>query len=129
LPRRRFVILEHDHPFLHWDLLLETDSLLTSWRLLQQPRTGRSVDAERLPDHRPLYLDYEGPVGKDRGSVKRIAAGTFEDVGQTTVGEADVGESHAANATRYLRLFDWPVADSAVLFEHADGTLIWQFSR
>ena len=31
--------------------------------------------AERLPDHRALYLDHEGPVSGGRGTVARVAAG------------------------------------------------------
>ncbi len=32
-------------------------------------------DAVRLPDHRRLYLDYEGPLTNNRGSVRRVASG------------------------------------------------------
>jgi hypothetical protein len=73
----RFVILEHDHPFLHWDLMLETGDVLRAWRLLEQPAVGRTIQAEALGDHRLLYLDYEGPVSGNRGSVHRWDAGTF----------------------------------------------------
>ena len=73
----RFVILEHDHPFLHWDLLLEDGDVLKSWRLLQAPETGVSVPAEHLPDHRLMYLDYEGPVSGNRGTVTRVAGGEY----------------------------------------------------
>jgi len=30
----------------------------------------------RLPDHRQLYLDYQGPISGDRGSVRRLNRGT-----------------------------------------------------
>jgi hypothetical protein len=30
---------------------------------------------EHLPDHRPEYLDYEGPVAGNRGRVRRLARG------------------------------------------------------
>jgi DNA polymerase Ligase (LigD) len=73
-----FVILEHDHPFLHWDLMLESGSALRSWRLLQRPEPGQAVAAEPLGDHRIFYLDYEGPVGGGRGTVVRWDSGTFE---------------------------------------------------
>jgi hypothetical protein len=76
--RRRFVILEHDHPFLHWDLLLEEECSARTWRLLRKPCLGESIAAEPLPDHRLMYLDYEGVVSGDRGSVKRFLAGTYE---------------------------------------------------
>ena len=36
----RFVILEHDHPHLHWDLMLEADGSLHAWRLACVPVVG-----------------------------------------------------------------------------------------
>src|SRR5207248_11451375 len=59
----RFAILEHDHPHRHWDLLLEAGPVLRSWRLSAPPGAADDLAAEPTPDHRPLYLDYEGPVG------------------------------------------------------------------
>ena len=73
----RFALLEHDHPTLHWDLLLEVGEVLWTWRLDAIPRAGSPCGAARIADHRRLYLDYEGPVGGERGTVKRIAAGEF----------------------------------------------------
>ena len=74
----RFVILEHDHPVLHWDLMLEAGGVLQTWRLAEMPALGKEIEAMALGDHRILYLDYEGPVSGDRGTVKRWDAGTFE---------------------------------------------------
>jgi hypothetical protein len=73
----RFVILEHDHPHLHWDLMLEVGDVLRTWRLAEIPRPGVTIRAESLGDHRKLYLDYEGPVVGNRGQVKRWDAGTY----------------------------------------------------
>lgn len=78
----RFVILEHDHPFLHWDLLFERGEGLKTWRLHDPPEEsgtekGETIAAEALPDHRPVYLDYEGPVSGNRGTVKRWTAGEY----------------------------------------------------
>jgi hypothetical protein len=73
----RFVILEHDWPTLHWDFLLEAGPVLRAWRLLGEPGSARTVPAEPNGDHRLLYLDYEGPLGGDRGRVRRWDAGTF----------------------------------------------------
>jgi hypothetical protein len=74
----RFVILEHDHPRLHWDLMLEHGDVLRTWRLAESPRAdGADVPAEPSFDHRPLYLDYEGPVSGDRGTVRRWDHGTY----------------------------------------------------
>jgi hypothetical protein len=75
----RFVILEHDHPELHWDLMLESGTALRTWRLTRPPETpGEAVEALALPDHRLHYLDYEGPVSGGRGAVTRWDAGRFE---------------------------------------------------
>jgi len=73
----RFVLLEHDHPFLHWDLMLENGDTLQTWRLDSVPSGAAVISAEPLPDHRIAYLDYEGPVSRDRGTVKRVDAGEF----------------------------------------------------
>jgi hypothetical protein len=74
----RFVILEHDHPQLHWDFMLEEDGVLLTWRLPAPPPFSRGVmRAERIGDHRLAYLDYEGPVSGDRGAVKRWDRGNY----------------------------------------------------
>lgn len=73
----RYVILEHDHPFLHWDFMLEAGAVLRTWRLEAPPEPGRVIRAEALADHRLHYLDYEGPVSGDRGTVKRWDAGNY----------------------------------------------------
>lgn len=73
---RRFVILSHDHPAQHWDLLVEDGESLRAWRLLRRPGNDPDrIPAEPLPPHRLLYLDYEGPVSGNRGTVARVDAG------------------------------------------------------
>ncbi len=75
----RFVILEHDHPVLHWDLMLQEGDVLRTWRLAEPPSGGAfTIAAEPLPDHRLIYLDYEGPVSGGRGIVKRWDGGKYE---------------------------------------------------
>ncbi len=73
----RYVILEHNHPALHWDFMLEAGEILRTWRLAARPAEGQTVAAEATFDHRPLYLDYEGPISRNRGSVTRWDVGTF----------------------------------------------------
>lgn len=73
----RFVILQHDHPFVHWDLMLEVGAALRTWRL-PAPPTEQPKEATPLGDHRRMYLDYEGAVSGDRGHVKRWDAGEYE---------------------------------------------------
>lgn len=74
----QFVLLEHDHPELHWDFMLERDDVLLTWRLDCIPNDAAEIAAVSLPDHRAAYLDYEGPVSGDRGSVSRIDRGYYE---------------------------------------------------
>lgn len=84
----RFVVLRHDVPVgeealrggrrLHWDLMLETGGLLRTWALAEQPNpAGLNCFAERLADHRLLYLDYEGEISGGRGAVSRLDGGDY----------------------------------------------------
>ncbi|HVJ84098.1 MAG TPA: DNA polymerase ligase N-terminal domain-containing protein [Caulifigura sp.] len=79
----RFVVLEHDHPVLHWDLMLEADGTLRTWRLGTVPAASVTTPCEQLADHRHAYLEYEGPVSGGRGCVKRVMAGDY-DILETT---------------------------------------------
>lgn len=94
----RYSILFHDHPAPHWDLFLDPDglALLWSWRLPAPPDSPLAVElppdaklpraakfpakiaAARQPDHRRLYLDYEGPVSGNRGTVTLWDRGEYE---------------------------------------------------
>ena len=75
----RFVVLRHDHPRgVHWDFMLETGKVLTTWALESPPEPGERIVARPLPDHRPAFLHYEGPIAGDRGSVTRWDEGTCE---------------------------------------------------
>ena len=79
----RFVVLLHELPLsavraTHWDFMLEDDDTLLTWALERPPRMGDAVTAEQLADHRREYLEYEGPVSRDRGSVRRWDEGIFE---------------------------------------------------
>ncbi len=87
MPDRRFVILRHEPGNagpreLHWDLMLEEDDGLRTWAFPQEPALGLTVEVDELPVHRSHYLDYEGPVSNDRGSVSRIEQGTYSIVEQ-----------------------------------------------
>ena len=74
----RFVLLEHDHPTLHYDFMIEWADVLRTWRLDRSPSEAASSPADPLADHRMAYLDYEGPVSGDRGEVSRIDRGEYE---------------------------------------------------
>lgn len=73
----------------HWDLLLEIpgQDKLATWQVATPPETWTRPDAPppatRIPDHRRIYLTYEGPISGDRGTVTRVAAGTWRLLAQT----------------------------------------------
>jgi hypothetical protein len=72
----RFAVLAHDWPFPHRDLFLERDGALLAWRL---PAGGAvPLPAVANASHRLHYLDYEGPVPGDRGTVACEDRGPLE---------------------------------------------------
>jgi hypothetical protein len=99
---RRFVLLYHDCPPdyerpSHWDFMLETGDVLRTWALEQLPQEwaapraqtakadpscptlaeSSKVAALPLGDHRLGYLEIEGPLSGNRGSVIRVAEGSI----------------------------------------------------
>jgi hypothetical protein len=91
----RFVLLYHECPPgyekpSHWDFMLEAGVVLWTWELRELPAAWQSVlpqlksspntivSARRLADHRLAYLDYEGPLTNDRGSVTRQMSGDYQ---------------------------------------------------
>jgi len=75
----RFVVLEHDSPAgLHWDFMLEMGPALATWSLPRPPDSAQPMTARALPDHRMAFLEYEGPISGDRGSVGRWDRGTYQ---------------------------------------------------
>lgn len=116
----QFVLLEHDHPHLHWDFMLEVGATLRTWRLDRIPDQDGVMPAEQLPDHRLAYLDYEGPVSGNRGTVRRLDRGDFrvlEDQaarlvvqldGQRLRGEAELQRAadHETDWSFHWRRFD-----------------------
>jgi hypothetical protein len=85
----RFVILRHElSPGLqrapvHWDFMLQHGETLRTWALAEQPSAGVEIPADALADHRVTYLDYEGPVSDNRGSVSRWDYGQYEPLIET----------------------------------------------
>lgn len=81
----RYVILRHELPETdprasHWDLMLEADANqpLLTWELQQTPMLGVPQQVRQLPNHRRVYLDYEGPLSGDRGRVTQWDSGSLE---------------------------------------------------
>jgi hypothetical protein len=93
----RFVLLLHECPHdsprpSHCDLMLEVGDGLQTWALAELPRDWRelariapalrfsssnSCVADQLAVHRLAYLEFEGPIIGDRGTVRRLDTGTF----------------------------------------------------
>ena len=73
----RFVVLTHDHPVLHWDFMLENEAVLRTWRLARPPTETGPITADAIADHRPAYLDYEGAVSGQRGTVVAFDRGEY----------------------------------------------------
>jgi DNA polymerase Ligase (LigD) len=74
----RFVILEHTWNGVHWDLMLERGARLRTWAIDSPIVSGVELPARALGDHRLAYLEYEGPVSGNRGSVRRVDQGSYE---------------------------------------------------
>lgn len=73
----RYVVLHHTGwGENHFDLMVETDpkGLLLTWRLDGWPQF---VCAVPISPHRRTYLNYEGPVSQNRGTVRRIEQGSY----------------------------------------------------
>ena len=91
----------------HWDLMFEAEGALKTWSSPTLPRrwleqlaaadapdesrrrgdavagdatidAGTTCECQLLPDHRRAYLDYEGPVSQNRGTVRRCDRGTVQ---------------------------------------------------
>ena len=94
---KRFVIQEHETPEgVHWDLMLEQDDVLATFRLHEPPgqsaRGGlvHAVRAERIVDHPMRFLWYEGPVQNGAGRVRIVDRGTWS-AADTTQASASGG--------------------------------------
>ncbi len=64
----------------HWDLMLEEEGTLATWRLDRPlvPGDRATIRARRIQDHRKAYLAYEGEVRQGRGHVEIVDAGSYE---------------------------------------------------
>lgn len=75
-----FALLEHTTGSdRHWDLLVEVPGAerLPTWRLAANPlEAAGAVHAERIADHRSVYLEFEGELTGGRGVVRRLDRGS-----------------------------------------------------
>ncbi len=104
------MILEHTgtasyKPGVHWDLLCEEGETLRAWEF-SEPMTILRQKVKALPAHRRAYLDFEGLISGDRGSVRRVAEGTYKLLSESATewvvrlnGTTILGELHLARET------------------------------
>jgi DNA polymerase Ligase (LigD) len=98
----RFVLLEHRWEGIHWDLMLERGAVLSTWAIDAPVVPDADLPARALADHRRIYLEYQGDVSGNRGTVRRIDEGTYTPIiweddrirlhleGSQLVGEAEL---------------------------------------
>lgn len=60
----------------HYDFFLESGAALRTWRILR-PLFENPQPALASADHKPKYLDYEGPISGQRGEAKIWDTGTY----------------------------------------------------
>ena len=82
----RFVVQEHRQgEAVHWDLMLQmppalsVQGKLATWRLSVLPGQEQAVNLPAIKtfDHRPMYLDYEGPISGQLGQVRIVQQGSY----------------------------------------------------
>jgi bifunctional non-homologous end joining protein LigD len=86
MKHRKFVIQEHTTPRgIHWDLMLESDGVLLTFRLEEPPAAvlEHAVQAQKIFDHPLRFLTYEGPVQQETGRVRIVDRGLYQDRSQT----------------------------------------------
>gem|GEM_PF-489753 len=141
---QRWAVLQHDHPFLHWDLLLERSDApaAATWRLLRWPSCGEPIAAEPLPDHRVAYFELEGPVSGGRGTVKRLQHGEWgalqinpvaavtrpHDHATTQPFPADLTNCHGQSPLLKAQFSGSPLFSFGTLFSSTDGRQFWIFA-
>ena len=80
---KRFVIQEHQTTKgVHWDLMLESGEVLSTFRLEQGPAQVlvQPTRAEKIFDHPLRFLTYEGRVQQGTGRVHVVERGTYRTV-------------------------------------------------
>jgi len=77
----RFVVQEHTTAEgIHWDLMLEQDGVLMTFRLEDEPAQSlvHEIRAAKIFDHSLRFLTYEGPVQKGTGKVRIVDRGAYQ---------------------------------------------------
>ena len=77
---KQFVILEHTTTNgVHWDLMLEMEDMLWTWRLNVPPVeiNNEPIPADPIHHHPKRFLSYEGAVQNNTGKVVIADKGLF----------------------------------------------------
>jgi hypothetical protein len=84
---KKFVIQQHAQgPYIHWDLMLETDGILQTYRLDKSPQQladDPAAGAVKISNHPLKFLTYEGLVNKGLGEVSISDSGEYEIIRQS----------------------------------------------
>ena len=112
----RYVVLWHETPPAssrpsHYDLMLEQSESLRTWAVATTIEHGETVPAQQLSPHRLAYLDYEGPVSNQRGSVVQWDLGQYRLLAET--------KDALTLDVQGLRLF------GTIVLERAEGESAW----
>ncbi len=81
----RFAVLKHVRQTdIHWDLLLQLPDrpLLATWQIRVDPAVwnsqNKAIPAIAIPDHRLVYLDFQGEIPGGRGHVTHVDGGLLK---------------------------------------------------
>jgi DNA polymerase Ligase (LigD) len=64
--------------------MIEVGDSLRTWALAEEPAEERSIAADSLPQHRLAYLEYEGAISAERGTVTQWDRGTYRTLGDSS---------------------------------------------
>ncbi|MGA2679830.1 MAG: DNA polymerase ligase N-terminal domain-containing protein [Sedimentisphaerales bacterium] len=78
---KKFVVQQHQRESepTHWDLMLERDGILETYRVAEPPEEWgkRAIEAVKIFDHQLKFLSYEGSVNDGKGRVEIADCGTY----------------------------------------------------
>jgi hypothetical protein len=78
---KKFVVQKHQRESepTHWDLMLERDEILETYRLSLPPDRWEkeTIETEKIFDHPLKFLSYEGSVNSGKGRVEIADCGTY----------------------------------------------------
>lgn len=76
----QFVVQKHHTPEgIHWDFMLSMGDVLWTWRIGVPPNemSRHPISIEKIADHPPRFLTYEGPVQNNTATVQIADSGDY----------------------------------------------------